>query len=327
MALTKGRRRLAAIWLVATASLVAVTEVACRLVLGLGDPPLSISDPEIEYLFKPSSTYHRFGHLVRYNAFSMRSEDFPARKADPSELRVLVIGDSVVNGGVQTDQSELATSLLQAGLARRFERTVHVGNISAGSWGPPNQLAYMKRFGWFDADVTVLVFSSHDSADAPTFEPVVGVSPDFPDRKPLLAMTEAVMRYLPRYLPREATAAPPPPPTEADLRWCLDSVCELVRSGRAAGSEVFVALYLDRMEASTGRLEAGHDLLAARAEACGAKVVELGPLFQEALRRGEDPYRDSIHPNARGQRLIVQAIEPLVVPAISERLRLRPPAR
>src|SRR3954462_12635056 len=58
-------------------------EVFARFYLGLGDPPLLMSYPQIEYLFKPNGTYRRFGNHIHYNAYSMRSDDFPAHKIDP----------------------------------------------------------------------------------------------------------------------------------------------------------------------------------------------------------------------------------------------------
>src|SRR5947208_6169618 len=80
-------------------------ELFTRFYLGLGDPPLSIVDADMEYRFKPSMSYRRFGNRIHYNAYSMRSEDFPPHKSSADELRVMVIGDSVINGGAQTDDS------------------------------------------------------------------------------------------------------------------------------------------------------------------------------------------------------------------------------
>jgi hypothetical protein len=57
------------------------------------------ADPQIEYLPKPSMHYRRFGNRISYNAYSIRSGPVTLHKTDPAELRVLVIGDSVVNGG------------------------------------------------------------------------------------------------------------------------------------------------------------------------------------------------------------------------------------
>ena len=122
-----------------------------------------------------------------------------------------MIGDSVINGGALTDDRELATRIAQERLAADLERPVWVGNVSAGSWGPGNQLAYLRKFGTFDADVAIVVLSTHDIADVPDFAPDLG--PDFPERPPMLALEEAVDRYLPRYVPwlaRRAATAPAP---------------------------------------------------------------------------------------------------------------------
>ena len=73
----------------------------------------------------------------------LRSRDFPPVKTEPGELRVLVVGDSIIHGGNAVDQGELATSLLERMAAEALARPVTVGNIAARSWGPPNCLAYL----------------------------------------------------------------------------------------------------------------------------------------------------------------------------------------
>src|SRR5881394_1856062 len=115
----------------ALAVLGAAGELVARYGVGLGDPPLSQADPQIEYLFKPNQDCRRLGRRVAYNQYSMRSDPFPVHKADPNEIRVMVVGDSVVNGGVLTDQSELATEVLKRKLAAKLNRPVVIGNISA----------------------------------------------------------------------------------------------------------------------------------------------------------------------------------------------------
>src|SRR5450432_2448943 len=92
--------------IVVIVTLLIVAELVARFGLGLGDPPLSMADPTMEYINQPSKTYHRFHHIIHYNTYSMRSGEVTPHKTDPSELRVLMIGDSVINGGAQTDDSE-----------------------------------------------------------------------------------------------------------------------------------------------------------------------------------------------------------------------------
>ena len=116
-------------------AVLAAAEMTCRYVIGLGDAPLSEADPQMEYLFQPSQTCHPLHHLVHINRYSMRSDDFPAHKSNGAELRVMVVGDSVVYDGVQIDQHDICTEVLKRQLARDLHRPVVVGNISAKSWG------------------------------------------------------------------------------------------------------------------------------------------------------------------------------------------------
>ncbi|MEM9413943.1 MAG: SGNH/GDSL hydrolase family protein [Planctomycetota bacterium] len=303
-------------WLILVAVVFVVgAELVARLYLGLGDPPLSVADPEIEYLFKPSQDVRRFGNRVAFNAYSMRSDAFSRAKEDPSEFRLLVLGDSVINGGGQTDQSDLATQLLQDDLSDQLDRPVVVGNISAGSWGPANLLAYVKREGAFDADMIVLVISSHDAGDVPTFTPTVGVHPSFPDRKPILALQEAVTRYLPRYLPflRKGGGEHNTQPTGATADdGAIPALTELIQWVQAEDVPMVIVHHAEQAEL-TSAYQAGYSEIAEVADALGAELIEAGPTFQEAIEAGEAPYRDNIHPNAAGQRLLAEVIQQAVL--------------
>lgn len=72
-----------------------LAEVSLRMFWGLGDPPLYISDAEFEYIYAPNQDLVRFGNRVYVNAFSMRSRELN----ETDSIRILVIGDSIVNGG------------------------------------------------------------------------------------------------------------------------------------------------------------------------------------------------------------------------------------
>jgi len=151
------------ICLVSLIATFALVETLARTVAGLGTPALSVTHPTIEYMFKPNQHVYRFGNLQHYNASGMRSTDFAPTRTQDNELRVLVVGDSVINGGHLTDQADLGTELLRYELESLLRQPVSVGNISAGSWGPPNQLAYLNEYGWFDADIVLFVASDHDA--------------------------------------------------------------------------------------------------------------------------------------------------------------------
>jgi lysophospholipase L1-like esterase len=240
----------------------------------------------------------------------MRSEDFPARKSTPRERRILFVGDSVINGGSLIDQSALATELLRAKLADKLDRPITVGNISAGSWGPPNQLAYLNRFGFFDADVVVFVVSNHDYADVPTF--AIDLGPDSPTRTPPLAIWEAATRYLPHYLHASspATSQPPAPPSE-DIRRASDAFAALLERVKAAGAVPIVALHRERDEPRNNE-PVGLATFHALATNAGAAALDLGPFFAAG------DYHDHIHLNARGQQALAEALLPIIVSHLTD---------
>lgn len=293
---------------------VAAGELVARYGLGLGDPPLTIRDPEIDYLFKPG-VYHRFGNTISYNAYSMRADEIAPTKENPAELRVLVMGDSVINGGVLTDDSELATRLAQQRLTDVLDRPVWVGNVSAGSWGPGNLLAYSGKYGWFDADIVVLVLSSHDIADIPDFRADLG--PDFPGSSPLSALFEGLTRYFPRYLPTWGVTAEPDPTAMVKSYRSAEGaelLTGLLREAAGDGGrrKVYLLHHPERLEREqpqaerSARLAEGSEQIEAVATAAGVSLVPLGPY----LDRVDDasPYRDDIHVNEFGQRSYADAI-------------------
>ena len=293
-----------------------LVEFLARTLVGLGDPVLMQTDPDIEYLAVPSKTYHRFGKTISYNQWSMRSDELPLHKALPTDLRILLVGDSVINGGTLTDQADLASEILKHTLSGELHTPVSVGNISAGGWGPPNELAYLQRYGLFDTDAIVLVVSSSDYADVPGPNPV-GIDSNFPDHPPLLAIQEAWVRYLPRLVPAipsssEEQQLTKPAPNREAVAWSLNSVAAISDLARQHRVPLIAALHAERTELESGFHE-GHYVLLQKLTDLGVAVVELAPQFESALEQGQTPYRDYIHPNSLGQHLIADDLyEPLL---------------
>ncbi|GAB2773547.1 hypothetical protein GCM10027275_15670 [Rhabdobacter roseus] len=174
-----------------------VGEVVLRYQFGFCQAPLYIADPDYEYIYAPNQEVVRFGNTIRTNELSMRSE--PVLPTDTTVI--LLTGDSVVLGGSLTDQDSLASTMLEKRLTRTLRRRVRVLNIAAGSWGPDNVAAYLKKHGLFNADLICLVASSHDAHDNMTHENMVGVDTNLPDKQYTLAWEELWKRYLfPRYV-------------------------------------------------------------------------------------------------------------------------------
>jgi hypothetical protein len=302
------RKRRARTWLLGLGcvmgALLAV-ELFCRYGLELGDPPLSRADPEIEYMFVGPRAYHRFGNRIEYNSFSQRSREFDGRRKDPSEIRIMVVGDSVINGGALTDQSELATTLLEKRLTAEFQRPTIVMNVSAGSWGPPNYLAYVKRFGFFEINALAIEVSAHDFADSPTWEPVIGTK-DFPDRTPLCATVDLLDRYV---LPHVWGLFEQQPVvtslSQGQIDQALGAYRELIALAEQRKIPVMVFYHAERNE--RGQPE-GMLSFQAIAKELDVPFVSLAEAFSKQQSAGPSSYRDNIHYNALGQKLMADAM-------------------
>ncbi len=175
-----------------------VLEIGLRWFFGFGNPLIYITDPHIGYLLAPNQQTRRFGNAIQINQYSMRTVPIP-EKPSPSIFRVLLLGDSIANGGWWTDQTNTISSLMMTSLSGNYKDKfagVEVLNASANSWGPRNELAYLQHFGHFHSRVVVLLINTDDLfATAPTSLPV-GRDRNYPAKKPPLALIEVFRRYL-----------------------------------------------------------------------------------------------------------------------------------
>ncbi len=299
--------------------LLVLGEFVCVSFLGLGDPPLYVHDDEIEYLMKASARYERFGNEISINRFHMRSGDVTLKKTEADEFRVLVISDSVMNGGSLTDQAELATSLLEGSLGARHGGKVTVCNVSAGSWGPENQLAYVERFGLFDADAIVLVVNSEDAVDVIDYQHrTAGVRKTHPTKRPRFALEEAFFTYGLRYLGLGQKYEKPKVTARTHERFEA-ATTRLFDLFKKHGKAVFI-LHQKTQEEIAGGYLPGFGQWEKFAGAYGFKFIAMGSYFEEALKSGATPFRDNIHPNARGQKIIHDILKPLLEKIIAEQI-------
>ena len=166
-----------------------ILDILLRLVLGFCNAPLFIQSDKYEYISQPNQDRYRFLCHYKTNSYCQRSEE-----PDSTRKRVLGLGDSVLYGGTWMDQDSLATTQFTE------DTGVQMLNISCGSWGPDNCVAYLREKGTFGAKAMVLVCSSHDAYDGMSFAPVVGVWPNYPERQYQLAIWELIDRYVLPYI-------------------------------------------------------------------------------------------------------------------------------
>ncbi|MBD2451098.1 SGNH/GDSL hydrolase family protein [Nostoc sp. FACHB-152] len=174
-------------------------EIYLRIAFGLGSPVLSQADTYTGYRFQPNQSLVRFGKKIEYNQYSQRSEPINLLKPK-GNLRILMVGDSVLNGGNPIDQKQIITEQLEDKFKASGEPT-EILNASAGSWGIGNHLGYLKEFGTFNSDAVILQIGTHDLTQPTSTSERVGKDPNYPNHPPLLAIQEALTRYiLPRFL-------------------------------------------------------------------------------------------------------------------------------
>ena len=177
------------------------TEIGLRLLFGFGNPLTYIGDEKIGYLLTPSQRTRRFGNRIEINQYSMRGDNIQPTPL-PSSLRILLLGDSIANGGWWTDQENTISNLMMGSLKSNLSdlskniTQIEVLNASANSWGPRNEFAYLQRFGSFGSKAIILLINTDDLFSTTPTSLQVGSDRNYPSKKPPLALAEVLNRYI-----------------------------------------------------------------------------------------------------------------------------------
>jgi hypothetical protein len=292
--------------LAGVALLLTIVELVLRKHYGLGTPPLYVADARTGYRLAPNQTIQRRGNWFEVNQYSMRGSDFQLQRS-PAALRVLLLGDSIVNGGWWTDQAQILSQVVQDALVsleglpfRQFE----VLNASANSWGPRNELGYVVRFGVFEAQVVLLVLNTDDLFAVTPNAYQLNRSPSYPTRRPPLALVEVIQRV----------KKPPPIPALQDLHEQsgdrvganLEALRQLNHLVKEQHSRLLLAMTpLKRELGEDGPRDyerVARHRLQGLIQAEDIPYLDFLPLFQQ-----EDYpalYRDHIHLSPRGNELV-----------------------
>lgn len=303
--------------LAAIVGLIVLLELSLRIIFGFGNPPLYIADKEIGYLLAPNQKVRRFGNRIEIDRYSLRSESFTEKRSDDT-LRVFLLGDSIINGNWWTDQARTISALvekqLKSDLEGSFER-IEVLNASANSWGPRNQLAYLKRFGTFEAQIVVLAMNTDDLfATAPT-SLVVGRDRSYPDRKPKSALFEIFNYFLFSSQPIAGMAEVNAEKGDR-VGLNLEAIREMKSIAERAKAQfmlVITPLKREIDESSQKDYERkARERLAEFTQTEQIPYIDFLPLFR-AAQQPENLYRDRIHLSPEGDLLVSKTIESLLV--------------
>jgi GDSL-like Lipase/Acylhydrolase family len=288
-------------------------EIGLRSLFGFGNPLIYISDAEIGYLLAPNQRTRRFGNRIEINQYSMRGAPIQKIPA-PSTLRVLLLGDSIANGGWWTDQANTISSLMMHSLRSIIDQSyqeVEVLNVSANSWGPRNELAYLEKFSNFNAQAVVLLINTDDLfATAPTSLPV-GRDRNYPDTKPALALVEILRRYVFKQKPIPEMKAVN---DEAGDRvgFNLEAIGKIQVLTRQSNSKFL--LVMTPLLREIGELGSRDYEIQARqrlsdfTQAQQITYIDFLPIFNSTINP-QSLYHDHIHLNLQGNQLVSKVIE------------------
>lgn len=276
-------------------------------VLGLGNPPLYIADPEAGYRLRPRQRLRRWGKRMVINQHSLRN----AGEMPLAGWRVLLMGDSIVHGGIWTDQAHTISEQVRQFLAPRLGRPGIVLNAAAPSWGPQNQWGYLRQFGTFGAQVVVLLLNTDDLFAPPPTDWPVGRDRQYPRYRPPLALWEALSFLLSRPTPRPATRPPSGDPV-ADNLLTIEQMRQFVQPQ----AQLLVALSPLRRELKQpgprDYERVARQRLSSLLATGNVPFLDLLPRWN-TLRNPEALYRDGIHPSPDGNVQISQAIAEFIL--------------
>ena len=324
--------KIALIILAVIAGLLTVLEVLLR-VLGFGNPLIYIADAECGYLLAPSQRVRRLRNRIEINQYSMRSPSIDLLP-NPSTLRVLLLGDSVANGGWWTNQTDTISEIMTQQLRLQVPNLAtnvqlyskvkyseyEVLNCSANSWGPRNQLAYIKRFGFFGAKVLVLLLNTDDLFASAPNSAVVGRDRSYPDRQPVLATVELLSRYL---LPQTGSPLLALAKSGDLVGLNLEAIRQINTEAAKANIQFLLSLTPKQHEFGEPGPRAwevkARLRLAEFVESEKITYIDFLPIFNSAT---EPPnlYRDSIHLSPQGNQLVSQTISSQIVVVFWDKL-------
>ena len=78
-------------------------ELFVRFWFGLGDILIYRADSKYEYIYEANQDVTRFGNHIVANEWGMRS----GTPSADAKVRIVTLGDSVINGGAQLDQRSI----------------------------------------------------------------------------------------------------------------------------------------------------------------------------------------------------------------------------
>jgi lysophospholipase L1-like esterase len=261
----------------------------------------TLPDAELNYRHRPGFQTRYQGQSVSFNELGLR--DGPVGPKTPDELRIVILGDSVVFGwGVAAEDT--FGRQLEDGLRARLGRPVRTVNTGVCSYNTVQQLCYLRRAGArLQPDLVLLVYVEND------VQPMIPVDRqgsmlavrDHPGRAADWLLAHSWTYRVGYHLSRPMLAKEPLERAAPGYQASLEALRAIERESAALGAPFAVMVFrMSRRAAS--------DLLVADIERTGAAhgfaVADAAPWFAgKDLRRLTNSITDT-HPNAAGHAIL-----------------------
>ncbi|KUR75524.1 hypothetical protein [Novosphingobium sp. Fuku2-ISO-50] len=284
-----------------TAALLGAAEWLARCE-GFGNPPLYRAAAS-GYELVPGQHLVRLGHPVAINSLGMRGSEV-SPNPQPGLWRVMVLGDSVANGGVQLDDVQTFPAVTSRLLTNEGCRNEML-NASAGGWSLFDEIAWIHQHGLFGARTLVWVINFMDLDQPPSPSTILDHNASFPTHPPDTALGEILFRYaLPRLGLRPSAADNGSIMGTQFSRKDFDSARALVTATKREMDRRgvrMIVLYHNGSAPMPETRKQAEALFLAQLHAEGIPVAKT-ELSQSP--NAASLYLDGIHPNARGAALI-----------------------
>ncbi len=284
-----------------------LAEIGLKIFFGLGNPLIYQADDGMGYVLAPLQRVRRFSNLIEINQYSMRSQTITKERPE-NTLRILLLGDSIANGAWWTDQGATISSLIEKQLQPHYPN-IEVLNASANSWGPRNQLAYLKRYGTFDAQIVILLMNTDDLASGIPNPAIVGKDWNYPDRKPPLALVEFYQRYLER---KSFTNNLPDPGDRIAINLkAVEEIEDFSKDNKALFLLTITPLIREVQQRAKPFDIRAKERLETFVKTRNIPFIDFLPLFIK-VSNPANLYRDNIHITPEGNELVSEEISKLI---------------
>ncbi|WP_420384257.1 hypothetical protein [Novosphingobium sp.] len=273
---------------------------------GFGRPLLYRRTPD-SYELVPDQRVVRLGRTTTINTLGVRGDAMPPRQA-PATWRIMILGDSVANGGTQLDDAQTFAARTSRELASNGCKN-DVLNASAGGWALSDEVSWLQRHGLYGAQSVVWVINYMDLDQSSSGPGIVDSNPAFPSHPPMFGLSEILFRYaLPRLgiTPPTADKGSVPDGTFDQRQFALNRIIVRAQAAGLARNHVpLIVLYHDSPQPMPPARVAAEQLFLADLASQGIAVV------RSALNTGPGSarfYADEIHPNSAGAERIAHTL-------------------